>query len=114
MSELLNKVAANTAIKYGGLSGDKEAALDPATIMVFAELILKVMELFKNCKATPKSAAETMKKPGLFARMRLRSVVKDSMSREEFRDRGTSVINALMASGEDANQDTVTALYNEV
>jgi hypothetical protein len=113
MSEKLNSVAAKVASKYAGLSGNAEAALDPATIGMYAQLILQVIEMFKACKSTPKAAADTAKSPGLFARMRLRSVVKDNMSRDEWRSHGPHVVQALLDSGLETTPDEIASLYSD-
>lgn len=111
MSNTLDTLASKTAANYSGLSGNKDAALDPATIATFAELILKVIEIFKGCKSTPKAAADTAKSPGLFARMRLRNLVRDSMSRSEWRDHGSHVVNAILKTGETTTAEQFQSLY---
>ncbi len=110
----VDKVATLAATKYAGLSGNAQAALDPATILAFAELALKVVQMFKDCKASPNAALKTAKNPGLFARMRLRNLVRDSMSKKDFKDHGPNIVQALLSSGPEVTLETLTALYNEV
>lgn len=106
----LNDIAAKAAVNYSEVSGNKEAAIDIATIATFAELIIKVVDMLKECKKTPTTATDTVKAPGLFARLRLRSLVKDNMSRADFRDHGEQVIEALQKTGKGLTSEDLKQL----
>lgn len=107
-------VANLVAQNYSKLSGDKEAALDPATIYGFVGLIQEVISLFKNCKATPAQAVKSMKSPALGQRLSLRRLVRQELGRKDFRAEGDKVVDALLASGGNLTEGDVQALYNEV
>ena len=64
-------------------------------------MIMQIVDMFKNCKKPAAEAVQTSKNPGLFYRMRLRGLVRDNMSRADFRDNGESVIAALIKTGKD-------------
>ena len=89
------------------------AVFDPTTIFVFAELIAQFIEAFQNCK-TAKEAHEDMKSPGLFQRLATRRMVRDSMNRRDFRDKGEDVIQGLYELGSEITVAEVEKLYKEV
>lgn len=106
----LDEIAGKTAVHYSSVSGNREAALDPATILSFIEIITKVVEMLKGCRQNPTTAANTVRNPGLFARIRLRNVVRDSMSRDDFRDHGEQIISALNKTGKDTSVEDLKEL----
>jgi hypothetical protein len=89
---------------------NKNAAIDPATITAIIALITQVINAIKACKTKPAAAAEMVKSPGIFARIMLRSIVRDNMSRADFRDHGESIIKALQKTGTTLTEDDIKAL----
>ena len=108
------ELAAKAAAKYSNRSGEVEAALDPATILGFVDLILTFVELFKGCGKTPTDAVITSKNPGLFHRLKVRSVVRDNMTRKEWRADGQHIVEAILSTGKEASTADWEALYQEV
>lgn len=106
-------LAVLAAQKYSGISGDKEAALDPATISSFVQMILDLVATFKSCKSTPAQTVRTAKNPGVFQRVTLRRTVKDTLG-EDFRAHGQDVMAALLDVGASLKEDDVEKLYKEV
>lgn len=107
------RIAKNIAIEYAGISGDREAAIDPATVLVFIQLVMEIVNRIKECKKTPKDGAEMMQSPGLFQKMMLRKIVKDDMGRQDFRAKGENVIAAILKHGRNINEQEVLELYQE-
>ncbi len=105
------KIATSAALNYSAISGNKQAALDPATILSFLQMIMQVVDMFKSCKQPAATAVSTVKNPGLFARLRLRGLVRDSMSRADFRDHGEHIISALLKTGHNLTLEDVNELY---
>lgn len=114
MSSTVNKVAALAATKYSKVTGNVQAALDPATILTFVDIVTKVVGMLKECKASSNAATQTVKAPGLFARIRLRNLVKDTLGHKDFKDHGTNIVQALMNAGTEATPETMASLYSEV
>lgn len=88
-------------------------ALDPATILTFAEIIAELIAKIQECKAA-KAAHQSFKNPGLFERIVLRNTVRDRLGNKAFRTHGQKVVDGLLALGDEVTQAEVEALYNEV
>lgn len=114
MSFKSEEVAKWAAAKYSHLSGNKEAAIDPATIVTFAELILDVIAKIKECRGNTNDGLSLVNDPGLFHRMSLRRVVKSSLSPRDFRSQGDNIISALLDTGNDLELADIEDLYREV
>ena len=117
----LNKLAAKAAQEYAGVSGNAQAAIDPATIVTFITLIMDIIKQIKECRdkkaaaaAANANAVQTVKSPGVFQRMRLRKHVKDSMSKKDFRDHGEQVIQSLLQTGSKSSKEEIEGLLKEV
>lgn len=109
----LNEVAGLAASKYAGLSGDKQAALDPATLFGFAEVIKDLISSFMKCKTTPAEAVKVAKNPGPFQRLALRRVTKDNFG-DDFKKHGKDVMDAVLEVGEGLSEQDFSKLYKEV
>jgi hypothetical protein len=108
------ELALKVAGKYSKTSGNREAAFDPSTLLVFAEMILTFAELFKNCNKTPAQAVSSARNPSLWERVLLRSHVRRSLDRKEFRERGSEIMEALLSGGKEVSEEDFKELYNEV
>lgn len=110
----LVELSQKTAAKYGGRTGNSEAALDPATISVFLNMIMQVFQMFKDCRQTPAQANQEMKSPGVFKRIKLRQLVRDEIGNREFRKHGDDIMEALYEQGKELDVKDVEELYKEV
>jgi len=94
---------------------NQNEALDPATITAIITLITQVISAIQTCKPkTPAHAAEMVRKPGLFARLTLRGIVRDNMSRVDFREHGEEVIKALVKTGASLTDQEVADLLAKI
>lgn len=105
----LNKVAEKAAKNYG----KDNAALDPATIGLFMELIKQFIAMFQGCKTAP-AAHQDMKQPRFIERVRARMLVRENMGGKDFRQNGDKVLDALFETGRDLSANEVEELYKEV
>jgi hypothetical protein len=110
----LDDVAKKAAVNYANKTGDKQAALDPATIFTFIGIIRDVIELLKGCKKDENSGVESVKNPGPFQRIALRRHVKNELGSKEFRKHGEQVLDALYDTGKTISREDMVALYKEV
>lgn len=108
------ELAKKVAIKYANAAGDKQAAFDPAVIMVFADMIINLIDMFKNCGKTDAQAFATVKNPSLWDRLMLRRLVKQDMTRSEFKSKGKELVDALLSGGKDVTEEEMKELYAEV
>jgi len=111
---VLESVATDTALEYAKQSGDKQAALDPATIFTFLEIIMQLFSVLKGCGQDPESAASILKRPGLFQRVRTRSIVKQHLGTKHFNKVGDDVLEALYKKGQKLSLSEVKEIYSEV
>lgn len=114
MSNKAEELALKVAGKYSQKTGNREAAFDPSTLLVFAEMILTFAELFKNCNKSPMQAVASAKNPSLWEKVLLRHHVRKFMDRKEFRERGKEVVDALISGGKEVTEEDFKELYNEV
>jgi hypothetical protein len=110
---VLDNVANDVAVEYSNLSGDKQAAFDPSTIFTFLEIIVQLMGVLKGCNQSPEDATETLKRPGLFQRIRTRNLVKQHLGTKEFNKVGDQVLEALYKKGRKLSVNDVRSLYEE-
>lgn len=108
--ELAKKFATN----YANVSGDKSAALDPSMIMVFLDMILNIVDIFKSCGKTQEQTHKAVRNPTLWDKLVLRRIVKQDMTRSEFRNKGKELVDALLAGGKEVTEEDIKDLYSEV
>lgn len=108
-----NKVASEIAKRYANESGDSQAALDPATILGFVNLVKDLITMFKDCKKTPSEAYTNIRSPNLGHRIVLRRIVKQELGRADFKANGEKVIQAFFESKDSITQNDVENLYSE-
>jgi len=101
---IANKVATNLETP--------NAAIDPATITAIITLITQIINAIKGCKTKPAAAADMIRKPGIFARITLRGIVRESMSRADFKDHGEEIINALHKTGANLTDEEIKDLLS--
>lgn len=109
---MLDKVTEKAIGNYGRVAG-AETAFDPATIVVFLELITGLIQLFKDCKQKPTDALKIAQKPGPLQKIVLRRNVKKMLDRED-RRLGNSFNKALLDTGENLTLEEIQGLYDEV
>jgi hypothetical protein len=109
----LQEVASATAINYGELTGNKQAALDPATISAFKAIISEIISRLMECRASSGEAVKVAKSPGVFQRVALRRITRDNLG-EDFREHGKEVMEAVLKTGSSLKEDDYAKLYKEV
>ena len=116
MSSISNfavRVAANYKTDVG------EAAFDPSIILVFAELLIPLIEEIQKCLAA-RDVKKVAESPTLWQkvtiRLKLRNLLVNNgdMSLKEFRDNADNLIEALRKSASELSVEEVEALYAEV
>lgn len=110
----IDEVAKKAAISYSEKSGDKQAALDPATIFTFIGIVRDVITLIKECRSNANDGVQTVKNPGPFQRIALRRHVKNELGVREFRKHGEQILDALYDTGKTISISDMIELYKEV
>lgn len=91
----------------------ENAVLDPGTVSVFVDLIFQFIAAFQQCKSA-KEAHSDIKSPGLFQRIKARQILRDNMSRRDFRLNADKFLDALYSTGKEMTVGDVEELYKEV
>lgn len=108
----LDRVGSKVIENLGG-SDDIEAAFDVGTLDIVMQLIMGLMEAFKNCKKTEEEAVKMINNPSVLQRVALRGRVRRELSNAD-RKFGGRFHSALLAAGKTVTKDDVEELYQEV
>lgn len=106
-------IGEQAAIKFGELDGNSESALDPATILMFAQLALELVKMIRECRAKANDGLEVAQNPGLFAKIALRRHVKSEIGNKAFRDHGEKIMTSLLKTGAVLSLADMEDLYKE-
>jgi hypothetical protein len=114
MSDVFRDAGMRVATQYStAFSEDKEFALDPTSIIAFIDIIKQVVEMWANCKMNGKTAKQTAENPTVMQRLLVRRRVKETMGGRAFRDHGDRVIQALIETGRDVDDEYLQKLIDE-
>lgn len=81
MDSYIKEVATDVAKIYYSNQGGAHAhvGIDPALVLLTAEIILEVIKLVRTCNETPEDSQKMCNKPSLFQRMLLKRAVKEHL-----------------------------------
>lgn len=85
--------------------------LDPLTLAAIIGFLVEIVNMFQQCKATPKETVAEITSPTLFTRLRLRRLInaKKSMSKELKEGLHPAVLEVMA----DVTEKEVTAMFSE-
>jgi hypothetical protein len=63
-------------VRAKGLSDDQMPLIDFTSVTMGIAILKEIIALYRACKKTPTQAVKEMKRPGFFARRRLKKVVE--------------------------------------
>lgn len=109
---VLDKVVNSTVENYKKQEG-VEKAFDPATIMLFADLIAQLIAMVKGCKKDPAEGLQMVKDPSMLQRVVARRTVRKNLDDAD-RQHGKAMTEALLNTGKTLSKDDVAQLYHEV
>lgn len=110
VTQELAKVA---ALKYGEASGNAEAAVDPATIMVFAQIIMDLIAKIRECKKSQTQALSTINSPSRMEKIAAKLTVRKQLGRKEWRDNGDAMLESVINTGAVVTPEQLDSLYDE-
>lgn len=73
---VLDEKAEFAVREANALTGNREAVIDPATIVGAIQIIISLVKLYRECKKSPEDASKSMRSPGFFAKRRLKKLAK--------------------------------------
>jgi len=98
---------------FSAVGGDKEAAFDPASILVWLSVAKEVIALLQECKKA-RDVPEVAKNPTIFQRAVLRGRIKDQLGTRGFLKHGRATVDAFLKAGASLTEAEVESLYSEV
>lgn len=109
----LKKVTDMAATNFAEQHGN--AAFDPTIIVVIADVVASLVEMFMGyCELDPQSALKQMKDPSWLARIRLRWQLRRELGWRGFRKYGRDIEKALLRTGKQLDVQDVEDLYEEL
>lgn len=112
MTSTLDRLAEKSVENFKRVGGDRETALDPAMIPVFAGIILNIIKLIQDCRKDSGTAQRIVNNPTVLQRLVARRAVKDYLDdRRSFRTHGAEMTDALLKTGKEVTAEEFADLY---
>lgn len=119
----LDKIA-KKVISNMNLEKDKDYGIDPITIIIVISVILSLIRVIQECKKNRKllkdknESASLMKKDiqevvlkdSWLNRLRLQKIMKQNMTKDQYKTYGKSLQNSIMETGINLTEDEVYTL----
>jgi hypothetical protein len=97
---------------YENLRGNG-VAIDPATILIIMDVVVKVIDMLQSCKQNPDDVVKMTSSPSIFQRIVLRRVVKDVLGNREYRNSGTELVDSILSNAKKLNTDDVKEMFQD-
>lgn len=98
---------------YAKYAPQEGLALDPASIILIAELVFELVKLWKECKKKPEDALNSARSPGVFDKLLFRRMLRKELGRKEFQNSGERLLEAFAGVGAELTLEDVKELYDE-
>lgn len=105
--------ASNTVLDKLQKGGGRSSAFDVSIITMIGEMIISLIERCRE-NNSPQAVATSANKPGFLQRLAVRRSVRQRLSRAQFRAYGNDMIEAVLDTGAEADQQEVLELISEV
>lgn len=105
--------AAKVAHNYAGLSGNAEAAFDPSTILVFANLIIPIIQQIQKCIQANQVPTKAQN-PTASDMILMNMTVRREIGWHAFRQSGRHYVSSLIKTAAESTPEDMTALYTDV
>jgi hypothetical protein len=109
---MLNQFSNDIASDFSKNNGNSQ--FDPAMVTAIIDIVVNLIERFKDCGKTADQALNTSHNPGLWERVILRNSVLRYLGRKQFREHGQNLIDSILKSGGKLNKDQMLELYSDV
>ena len=112
---MLDKLVGDVYNIYRQKSGynPQNVVVDPATAIMFAKILIEVIQCLKKRKTSPENVCHSAKKPRFLERFLLRGVIKRQMGRKRFKAEGDVVLTSILQKGQEASKEEVQFYYDE-
>lgn len=89
------------------------AQFDPTIILVIAEMVMTFIEVLQDCR-DPQEATEIVNDPTWLQKRYVAMRVRRAVGRNVYRDQGADIVDALLETGQDIDEELMTAVYQEL
>ena len=83
MNNEIKSLATDIAKEYYSRREDAHVSIDPALVLIVAEIVLQILKLVNSCRETPASFEEMCNSPTDFQRLLLRRAVKEHLDTQD-------------------------------
>jgi hypothetical protein len=103
--QIVENAAKKVQSKVGG---ERQAAIDPAFLLMLVDLIVTVL---KNCReSSPQAVEAAAKRGGFIQRLRLRRLVRQSMTAAEWRSHGGDTVQAMLEAAAESDDGEIASV----
>lgn len=95
-------------------SKNRNAAFDPAIIMVIADIIVQLVSAFQSCKKDNVEAVNIARNPTWLQRRMLRRKVRRELGARGWREHGHDIVESLLEAGKDVTPDEMQEAMDEL
>lgn len=106
-------VRSNVMTEFVAVGGDREAAFDISSVLIYIQVAKEVIALLQECKKA-REVPSVAKNPSIFQRALLRGKIKDALGTRGFLRHGRASVQAFLDAGCKLTEDEVQSLYDEV
>jgi|SRR5579859_2022741 len=91
-----------------------EIVVDIMLVLTIISIIVGLIQVYQNCKKTPAQAHQSMIKPGVLEKWRLRKIAKAKIDDPEMYDHiNIKLINSIINVGKTLTIEDVQKMYQE-
>lgn len=91
----------------------KKVFFDPASIALYASIIVEIIKLARKCKKE-KDIPTSAKNPNIFERIMVKRIIRKKMGFKKYFKHGKEVTNAILETGSAITQDEIHRLCKEI
>lgn len=106
-------VKTKVAEQFIQVGGEKEAAFDPASILLWLSVAKELLAMLQECRKL-RNPSEIVQNPSLRDRLVLRNEVRKNLGVRGFRRDGRPLIDAFLKAGGELTKEEVESLCEEV
>lgn len=116
MNAVLQDFGTKIVDEYKDMDGtDREAAFDPATILVFIQGLIPIIQQLQGiCKVPPANVSKMAARPTLMQRAYLRNTLRQHVDAELWYGNQRQIMDAYLEVAKKASAQEVQKLYDAV
>jgi len=110
---MLKTMANRMARSYNKTGDQEEVFIDPASLVVYATIIMEVIKIAKRCREA-QSVPTSAQQPTRFEQQVVKRVVRRKLGFRTYLKEGQEMTKSLFEVGAGSTPEEITELYREV